>query len=42
MEQIMTTTENPTPEWTPEPFPEPRTMPKGWHAEALQSKNPAK
>lgn len=37
----MTTDQNPTPEWIPEPFPEPRTMPEGWHAEALQSKKPA-
>ena len=37
----MTTNQNPVPDWTPEPFPEPRTMPEGWHAEALQSRKPA-
>jgi hypothetical protein len=27
-------------DWTPEPFPEPRTIPKGWHAAALENKKP--
>ena len=27
-------------DWTPEPFPEPRTIPAGWHADALESKKP--
>ncbi len=27
-------------DWTPDPFPEPRTVPEGWHAEALESKKP--
>ena len=25
-------------DWTPEPFPEPRTVPHGWHTEALEKK----
>lgn len=25
-------------DWTPEPFPEPRTIPEGWHAAALENK----
>jgi len=38
----MTTNQTPAPEWEPEPFPEPRTMPEGWHAEALKSRKPTK
>jgi hypothetical protein len=25
-------------DWTPEPFPEPRTIPEGWHAAAFLEK----
>ena len=25
-------------DWTPEPFPEPRTVPDGWHTEDLGNK----
>ncbi len=25
-------------DWTPEPFPEPRTIPEGWNASALSEK----
>ncbi|MFC1997721.1 hypothetical protein ACFLXI_08990 [Chloroflexota bacterium] len=34
--------ENPQPDWTPEPFPEPRTIPKGWDPSAFSEKNPSK
>jgi hypothetical protein len=27
----------PTPEWTPEKFPEPRTVPKNWNAAAFEA-----
>ena len=33
--------DQPTTEWNPEPFPEPRTMPTGWHGEALSAKKAA-
>jgi hypothetical protein len=26
------------PDWTPDPFPEPRTIPENWHAAALSEK----
>ena len=37
----MTTHQDPAQEWTPEPFPEPRTVPKGWVTSALAAKKPA-
>jgi hypothetical protein len=33
--------EQPQADWTPEPFPEPRTVPEGWHAAAFEEKKPA-
>jgi hypothetical protein len=27
--------ENPKNDWTPEPFPEPRTIPEGWNSSAI-------
>jgi hypothetical protein len=34
----MATTETHPNDWSPEPFPEPRTIPENWHAEALSEK----
>ena len=31
-------TPNKNKDWTPEPFPEPRTIPEGWNASALSKK----
>ncbi len=28
-------------DWTPEPFPEPRTIPEGWVGDALAEKKPS-
>ena len=28
-------------DWTPEPFPEPRTVPEGWNSAAFEEKEPA-
>lgn len=28
-------------DWTPEPFPEPRTIPKGWVGDTFNEKRPA-
>ena len=33
--------ENPKKDWTPEPFPEPRTIPEGWNASAFSEKEVA-
>jgi len=38
MEYIMKKDNQPQSEWTPEPFPEPRTIPENWHAAALSEK----
>jgi hypothetical protein len=35
----MKKTENPKNDWTPEPFPEPRTIPDGWNASAFSVKD---
>jgi hypothetical protein len=32
----MSTPTKPKPDWMPEPFPEPRTIPEGWESTALQ------
>ena len=37
----MTKKEKTQPEWTPEPFPEPRTIPEKWNATALSEKKKA-
>jgi hypothetical protein len=29
---------NPKNDWTPEPFPEPRTIPEGWNASVFSEK----
>ena len=34
----MSKTENPKNDWTPEPFPEPRTIPEGWNASVFSEK----
>lgn len=34
----MKKTENPKNDWTPEPFPKPRTIPEGWNASAFSEK----
>ncbi len=28
-------------DWTPEPFPKPRTVPEGWNPDAFENKKPA-
>jgi hypothetical protein len=37
----MTKKEKKQTEWTPEPFPEPRTIPAGWNGAAFENEKPA-
>jgi hypothetical protein len=38
----MTKKDKPQTDWSPEPFPEPRTIPENWNAAALSEKKNAK